>query len=671
MLVNYAFNFLNNYYDIDKIIQNRNFNSNINKHIPEEFSNFSEYIKTFTNCIYEETLNNILNSLNDTCPLKLKYIYINDVSNVVSKYKIKIVKEDNNTECANLINRYTLNGYVLLFVNQIHYNIGIIINNDELYSLSKNLENKYYDCYILKQSDISTYSIQWYAIYSLLSINRLHYTVLKEAVIPIDYDKLTTFNEDNLLLFPKDYDKGLNNLYDEQKKILLDCIKMETGIYLIKGPPGTGKTTLIKEIINSLSILEYQKFMYNNVLDKISLTCKDSPKILVTSESNYAVLNIVKDIENVFKDLNNKTYKMNILILSSQERYKELDNNYKKYHILKLIEDFYDEYYGRDINKLIKEYENNIKDTNNYKKIKYYIDVIEKLKCYNNTKELRSVFIRRADIVFSTLAKSGSEELMSIYPNFAKFKTIIIDEAAHILEPTTLIPFNLGSQKCIMVGDDKQLPPTVINQKLKNVGYDISLFERLLENNYPSKLLNIQYRSVPVIGTFISTTFYNGNVKNGNVSVDSNIRYPFYLVLSPVNNTSNYYNDTEVKFIYKYYKYHINKNNSVGIITPYNEQKEKLYHEFEIELKKNKNLEIGTIDSFQGKEFDIVLMSLVKSNSDFINDIRRINVAISRAKQMFICVGYSDIFTDSRNTIWNLLYKYVSADNKHGTIGYI
>ena len=116
-----------------------------------------------------------------------------------------------------------------------------------------------------------------------------------------------------------------------------------------------------------------------------------------------------------------------------------------------------------------------------------------------------------AEIVCTTLAGAGHEMLYRY-----TFDTVVIDEAAQTVEPSTLIPLRYECMRCIMVGDPKQLPPTVLSQEAQRLEYDQSLFVRMF-NAAPERvhLLSIQYRMHPDISLFPSTAFYDKQLVDG------------------------------------------------------------------------------------------------------------------------------------------------------------
>lgn len=126
--------------------------------------------------------------------------------------------------------------------------------------------------------------------------------------------------------------------------------------------------------------------------------------------------------------------------------------------------------------------------------------------------QAESKLLKEAQILMCTLSTSASEKLIRVE---RKFDLCIIDESAQTTEISTLIPFRHKINKVIMIGDHKQLPATVFSETNKELGYEISLFERLQHLNVESNMLEIQYRMHESIRYFPSQMFYSGKIRDG------------------------------------------------------------------------------------------------------------------------------------------------------------
>ena len=295
----------------------------------------------------------------------------------------------------------------------------------------------------------------------------------------------------------------------------------------------------------------------------------------------------------------------------------------------------------------------------------------------------RSKIIDEARVVFSTVSGGGA----SLFEN-QLFDVVIIDEATQLVEAATSIMILYPDLKClVLAGDNKQLPSTVQSNLNERHGYGRSLFERLLHHDFPSSLLNIQYRMHPEISLWPNREFYKNSIIDGdNVRSDSYNKYwhetfpPFSIydvrgdeesyLQSKLNRLEVNATASIVRAIYKLILNAPEYDNSkvkVGILSPYSAQTKFLNDRIKImdeNCQKNK-IEIicRTIDGFQGQECDIIILSTVRSNHDgklgFLTDFRRLNVAITRSRFSLIIVGNCD--TLSSNETWGRLIN--SADH--------
>jgi hypothetical protein len=300
-----------------------------------------------------------------------------------------------------------------------------------------------------------------------------------------------------------------------------------------------------------------------------------------------------------------------------------------------------------------------------------------------------------AQIVFSTLSTCGT----SLMKQTKRFDDWIVDEAAATTEPELLIPLHLRPRRLLAVGDPMQLPAMVSSPYAVKCGLSRSLHERLTEDlNHSQTMLNIQYRMKPEISLFPSNQFYNGKVTNGNnvqqdgyglgLSSSSSLRtnsnnggiggqqlleatppWCFFQVNGKERQSSSgsYYNIDEASAVIAFLRiirkrwYHKQQqqpgktssastsassssewctSDRIRIITFYSAQvatlKQMLHKEGGMS-----NVLVATVDSSQGCEADIVILSFVRTsnNAGFLKDNRRMNVALTRAKYKLICLG--------------------------------
>jgi senataxin len=277
--------------------------------------------------------------------------------------------------------------------------------------------------------------------------------------------------------------------------------------------------------------------------------------------------------------------------------------------------------------------------------------------------KLEASFANEAEIVFTTISSSGRR----LFNHLSRgFDMVVIDEAAQASEVAILPPLSLGATRCVLIGDPRQLPATVISRAAHTLQYSRSLFERFQQGGCPTILLSVQYRMHPQIRDFPSRYFYQGRLTDSeNVASlpdesyhrDALLRpYIFYDVShgreSHKGNSVSYQNVNEANFAARLYEYlqsfiksaRIGKV-SVGVITPYKLQLRCLHHEFgSISGSDVDKVYINTVDAFQGQERDVIIMSCVRASDHgvgFVADIRRMNVALTRARRcLWVCYRF-------------------------------
>jgi predicted DNA helicase len=459
------------------------------------------------------------------------------------------------------------------------------------------------------------------------------------------------------------------NLNSSQNIALKKSIKSE--IFLIHGPPGTGKTTTLSEVIKK----------------------HIGKKLLVTANSNVAVDNLIEKLKdfNIVRighpakiDNNLMKYSLDVKV-RRDKRYKEIEKIIKKIDDLKYLQNkrtkkptparrrgLSDE----EILSLAKENKSKrglksdwIKEMAEWLKIQKNINKLYEKKEII-VKEIIEDVLNNAQIVFATNSAAGGEFLEE-----KKFDVVFIDEAAQAMEPSTLIPL-IKAKQAIFAGDHKQLPPTILSNEdtLK-----VSMFERL-SLLYPNAMhtLEIQYRMNEKINKFASCEFYECKVKTyekikkitiKDLNIQDKEEFGGYepilffdtkgKFLEKVKKDSpSKYNPLEAEFVVKIVNSLLSANAKeeyIGIITPYKD------HEEYIKKILQTNIEVKSVDGFQGREKEIIILSLVRANEKeeigFLSDIRRLNVAITRAKRKLIIIG--DANTLKANKTYFNLIEYV------------
>ena len=310
----------------------------------------------------------------------------------------------------------------------------------------------------------------------------------------------------------------------------------------------------------------------------------------------------------------------------------------------------------------------------------------------NQSNELRMMlethFLDETHIVFTTLGTAGNKALESA----AKFEVVIIDEAAQSVEPSTLVGLQLGSRHAILVGDPQQLPATIFSYSGRETKYDRSLFQRLEEAGHEVHLLNQQYRMHPCISEFPRRIFYGGELVDGPNVQDPQYgmplsrlvttKFPSFQPLTVLDLDSSeerggtsLSNSAEARLAIHLYESlkretgGVSSRSRVAVITPYAQQASTLRRMFSQHLGPDvqKLVEINTVDAFQGREANIVIFSCVRAAGSkgigFLSDVRRMNVAITRAKHfLFVIARCNSIVV---NPYWR---DFVRAAKSNGAV---
>lgn len=455
-------------------------------------------------------------------------------------------------------------------------------------------------------------------------------------------------------------------------------------IFLIQGPPGTGKTSVIIEIIRQLAkkgehvlVCSQAHSAVKNIYDRL-LDADDSIRIGFLDDERTMRAMSFKDHRNFLK--------RNILMLNDLQ--KDRGNSTGAIPSYDDYPDYLREFYQNQHLQLLKDAQDNSDSCSTMIEIADdFLKEIESNKTDGDNRFYMASHIHSLQVVMGTCIGIGTNP--TIKKSGIKFDTLIIDEAGKANMAETNVPMSLA-KKYILVGDHNQLPPYMDIQEVEEFkssdeakeaddakikpALSTSLFEDFLNDpSFPEEskvLLNYQYRMNPTIGQMISNLFYDGKLNNGMGTDKQACELESFS--APITfcdtgktrsvqwhdpyeqNTGNgsIYNPCEINFICKEIVPKIenllikNHNLSIGIVAPYSEQVRRLKKELRGSAYHLENC-VYTIDNIQGQEYDIVILSFVRSfrgrrSVGFLDDLRRLNVALSRAKKKLIMVGNLD-----------------------------
>lgn len=414
-------------------------------------------------------------------------------------------------------------------------------------------------------------------------------------------------------------------LNDSQKRAVSLALS-DNVLSLIQGPPGTGKTQVIAEICLQL----YQK--------------NPNVRILICSETHIAVNNLISRLAE---------HSDTIRIVRIRD--KELDSS---------SNDFSPEI-------IIKGYADWLRK--NLKNSELAELIIESVSKYED-RSLEKALTLSANIAGMTCNRVGAYT----YDTSAEmFDVVIIDEVCKATLPEILMPLSV-SKKAILVGDPKQLPPVFCSEEIdiirsiENCNLQKYMYvDQLFSLSNCVTLLDTQYRMAERIGSLVGTLFYSGKLINGRSS--TNMGKVMWLDYKPSQNWP-LETDDEKQQIYNLDECAIisslicqcdnesNKERSIAIIAPYRSQVNKMRKIIRNLSLQYVNPKIDTVDGFQGKESDMVIFSLTRSYGSyrFLADARRLNVALSRAKDYIYMVGYLEYAKGNR--LLNAVSKYCDIE---------
>jgi len=415
---------------------------------------------------------------------------------------------------------------------------------------------------------------------------------------------------------------------------------LTSSLSVIQGPPGTGKTV-------TCSALVYH------------MTKTNQGQVLVCAPSNVAADHLTEKIHSTGLKVvrlhakSRESVQSSVEFLSLHYLVRHLDSSDKgELHKLQLLKDEQGELSQQDEKK--------------FKNLK---------------RETEREVLHSADVIVATCVGAGDPRLTEF-----RFRMVLIDEATQATEPECLIPIVKGAKQVVLVGDHCQLGPVVMCKKAAKAGLQQSLFERLVLLGVRPVRLEVQYRMHPALAEWPSNTFYEGSLQNGVTHRDRSNRtdfvWPvpeqplfFYNSMGQEEisaSGTSYLNRTEASNVEKIVTQLLRcgvVSAQIGIITPYEGQRAYIvnYMNRNAVLRQAlyMEIEVASVDSFQGREKDYIILSCVRSNENqgigFLNDPRRLNVALTRARYGVIILGNPKVL--SKSPLWNSLLTHYKDNN--------
>nr|XP_056716139.1 probable helicase senataxin [Euleptes europaea] len=516
----------------------------------------------------------------------------------------------------------------------------------------------------------------------------------------------------------------LKEYNEDQKRAIETAYAMVTKpllpqICLIHGPPGTGKS---KTIIGLLYRILAERPGKENPAHSLNAKIKRN-RVLVCAPSNAAVDDLMKKIILFFKekcqDRANPLGNCGDINLVRLGQERSISKEVRKFSLNDQIK--YRMNRGKvgndqDLHKRKEELDQRLDMLSRQRAMERKTQEIQRQQLDEEicrlskerewlarqlkevrgwSQELKTNIILESHVICCTLSTSGGVLLESAFrkKSYNSLSCVIVDEAGQACEVETLIPLIHGCRKLVLVGDPKQLPPTVISAKAQDYNYDQSLMGRLCTHleeqvqqnmikDFPVLQLTTQYRMHPDICLFPSNYIYGRALKTDRKTEENRCskQWPFqsYLLFDvrdgqEQRESDSFANLQEVKLVIELMKLIKQEKKQldfrhIGIITPYNAQKRRILKELDKTFGENRASEVDTVDGFQGREKDCIIVTCVRANSTqgsigFLKSLQRLNVTITRAKYSLFILGQLKTLVENKD--WNEL---IQDAQRRGTI---
>ncbi|KAG4121908.1 hypothetical protein ERO13_D11G235400v2 [Gossypium hirsutum] len=444
---------------------------------------------------------------------------------------------------------------------------------------------------------------------------------------------------------------------DSQQRAIALGLNKKRPVMVVQGPPGTGKTGMLKEVI--------------------ALAAQQGERVLVTAPTNAAVDNLVEKLSNTG---------LNIVRVGNPARISSAVASKSLVEIVNSKLADYRAEFERKKSDLRKDLRHCLKDDSLAAGIRQLLKQLGKALKKKEKETVREV-LSNAQVVLST--NTGAAD--PLIRRLDTFDLVVIDEAGQAIEPSCWIPI-LQGKRCILAGDQCQLAPVILSRKALEGGLGISLLERAatLHEGVLATMLATQYRMNDAIASWASKEMYDGELKSSplvasHLLVGSPFVKPTWITQCPLllldtrmpygslsvgceehldlAGTGSFFNEGEADIVVQHVLYLIYAGVSptaIAVQSPYVAQVQLLRDRLD-EFPEADGIEVATIDSFQGREADAVIISMVRSNTlgavGFLGDSRRMNVAITRARKHVAVV--CDSSTICHNTFLARLLRHI------------